>query len=73
MCHCLVIEMSHGIALVDTGFSSEHLNDPSTLGHIGLLLQLEALRRNVGEVISFTEEPEAEEYLVSIGKKSASF
>lgn len=34
---------------------------------------LEALRQNVGEVISFTEEPEAEEYLVSIGKKSASF
>ncbi|RRQ25280.1 GIY-YIG nuclease family protein [Rhodococcus sp. Eu-32] len=34
---------------------------------------LEALRRNVGEVISFTEEPEAEEYWVSIGKRSASF
>ncbi|MCK8675297.1 DUF4041 domain-containing protein [Rhodococcus sp. HM1] len=34
---------------------------------------LEVLREHVGEVISFTEEPEAEEYLVSIGKKDASF
>ncbi|MDI9925614.1 MULTISPECIES: GIY-YIG nuclease family protein [Rhodococcus] len=32
---------------------------------------LEALRRDVGEVISFTEAPEAEECLVSIGRRSA--
>ncbi|WP_350246550.1 GIY-YIG nuclease family protein [Rhodococcus sp. D-6] len=34
---------------------------------------LEVLRRHVGEVLSFTAEPEAEEYLLSIGKKDAAF
>jgi len=34
---------------------------------------LDVLRQHVGEVLSFTSEPEAEEYLISIGKKDASF
>ncbi|MCZ1075610.1 DUF4041 domain-containing protein [Rhodococcus sp. A5(2022)] len=34
---------------------------------------LEVLGRHVGEVLSFTAEPEAEEYLLSIGKKDAAF
>lgn len=34
---------------------------------------LEVLREHIGEVMSFTEEPEAEEYQVSIGKWDASF
>jgi hypothetical protein len=33
---------------------------------------LTVLRREIGEVISFTEEPEADEYLISIGKKDVS-
>ena len=34
---------------------------------------LGALRTHVGEVLSFTSEPEAEEYRVSIGKKDTAF
>ncbi|GAF50157.1 DUF4041 domain-containing protein [Rhodococcus wratislaviensis] len=33
---------------------------------------LTVLQREIGEVISFTEEPEADEYLISIGKKDVS-
>ncbi|NGP05149.1 GIY-YIG nuclease family protein [Rhodococcus sp. 14C212] len=33
---------------------------------------LDVPRRHVGEVLSYTAEPEAEEYLISIGKKDAS-
>lgn len=34
---------------------------------------LRVLQQHVGEVVSFTAEPEAEEYLVSIGKRDAAF
>ncbi|NGP09036.1 GIY-YIG nuclease family protein [Rhodococcus sp. 14C212] len=34
---------------------------------------LDVPRRHVGEVLSYTAEPEAEEYPVSIGKKDTSF
>lgn len=34
---------------------------------------LDVLRQHVGEVLSYTAEPEAEEYRISIGRKDASF
>lgn len=34
---------------------------------------LDVLRQHVGEILSYTAEPEAEEYRISIGRKDASF